>query len=201
MTEEKKPKPNIIEIAHKKRHIHLLEELQTNKSLPQSKIKELQKYEGGPTMPYIVSTQEDVSRAFAVAARTVPRWIKDGMPVMTDGKYNLLDIDNWRLIRQKKKEERQPNPKEFWDVKLKESKSKMADLALKKATGDLVPKSDIEKILNQMIGSFKRHLLSLPRIMAPQLQGLEPREIEALLASRIQEIISAFAQGKKLFKK
>jgi len=201
MEQEKKQKPNIIEIAHKKRHIHLLEELQTNKSLPQPKIRELQRYEGGPVMPGIVSTQEDVAKAFAVAARTVPRWIKDGMPVLSDGRYNLLDIDGWRLLRQKQKEDHKPNLKDFWDVKLKESKSKLSELALKKATAELIPKGDIERILDQMIGSFKRQILSLPRIMAPQLVGLEPREIEALLSTRIREIIGAFAQGKKLFKK
>lgn len=199
---ETSTRPNVIEIAHKKRHIHLLEELQTNKSLPQSKIRELQKYEGGPIMPGIVTTQQDVSKAFGVSVRTVERWIRDDMPVMSDGKYKLLDIDNWRLLRQKKKEVRgHSDEKELWDIKLKENKAKMAELALKKATGELLPKGDIEKILDQMISTFKRQILSLPRIMAPQLQGLEPREIEALLSARLREIIGAFAQGKRLFKK
>ena len=201
MTEAKKERPNVIEIAHKKRHIHLLEELQTNKSLPQSKIKELQKYEGGPIMPRIVETQEDVAKAFGVSVRTVERWVREDMPVMNNGHYKLLDIDNWRLLRMKKKEVAQDYSKDMWDSKLKENRAKIAELNFKKAMGELILKSDVERVLDQLIVSFKRQFLSLPRAIAPQCVGLEAREIEALLQARVREIIGSFAQGKKLFKK
>ncbi len=201
MTDTTAPaKPNIVELAKKKRYLNLLEKVQNGKALSNVELRELSKYEGGPFAPGEVETIDQVAAVFGVTGRTVHYWQRDGMPVNPNGRFDVNKIQEWRLSRgQQNKTEILLNM-EALDARLKEIRIKREEAKLKKELGELIAKNDVQKVMDQLITVFKRSFLSLPRSLAPQLVGLEPREIEAIISARIKEIIISFSQGKKLFK-
>jgi phage terminase Nu1 subunit (DNA packaging protein) len=189
----------VVEMAKKRRHIHLLEKLQRGKS----SIKELEQMEGDPNSPGTVDSQEKVAKVFGVDVRTVARWAKNGMPVTRQGNYDLLEIRAWRTLKSQKKSG-VPGKKsdlEAWDAKFREYKARLAEITFKKAIGELLPRETVERDLVHISLTVKRAFLALPRQVAPQLSGLEPRQIESLLSIRVKEIIGKFADGKVFFEK
>ncbi|MDD4980686.1 MAG: hypothetical protein PHC54_05410 [Candidatus Omnitrophica bacterium] len=207
MEEQVKLKPNLIEMAKKRRHLHLVEKLARGKSatptLSKAEIHELERYEGDPATPGVVDSREKVAKIFGVAWRTVERWVKDGMPITPDKKYDLLDIRAWREFKKRRnnksgKKNNLQDRKDTADATYREYKAKLAEIALKKVIGELIPRDIVEKELIQISIGIKRALLALPQQVAPQLVGLEARKIDALLTARIKEVIEAIADGKAL---
>lgn len=187
-----KNKPDIVTMAKKKRHITLLEKLHRGKSLSRSELKELAQFEKGDSRLEIIETQEQLAKAFKVSLRTVQRWITDGMPVTREGYYNLLEIQAWRLLRNDKKNKLDPDT-EKWVSRYRQAKAKQEEIKLKKITGELVDKQEVEKGRVERILVIKKALLSLPHEMAPALAGLDEREILVTLQERIEKIINNFA--------
>jgi phage terminase Nu1 subunit (DNA packaging protein) len=202
MAVESNKKPNVVEMAKKKRHIHLLEKLQKSQPLTSSELKELSKYESGPDEPGIVDSQEQVAKAFGVSLRTIAYWAKDGMPVTRDGRYDLKEIQAWRFIL-KHGDGDQSNGKpgskkalEEWEAKYREYKALREQMRYRQEIGELVERSLIEDGLIKISLAVKRAFLALPRNIATQLVGLEPRQIEARLRERVQEIIKDFSTDR-----
>ncbi|MFA4905055.1 MAG: hypothetical protein WC645_00975 [Candidatus Margulisiibacteriota bacterium] len=195
MTEQKQ---NLAEIAKKKRHLHLIEKLHNGKALTKQEIAELEQFEAEPLAPTVVKTLEEVAKVMDVSYRTVYRWKKDGMPVMGDGFYDLEQIKVWHTQRKDKNKNRATEGKDFWDEKIRKYKAAMLELALKKATGDLVSKDEVEKGRIARVIAVKRTLLALPTRLAPALAMKEPREIEAALYESLSEIVDEFAGTRRL---
>lgn len=200
---EEQTKPNLIEMAKKRRHLALVEKLAKGKSstpsLSRSEIHELERFELPPGSPAIVDTQEKVAKAFNVAVRTVQRWQRDGMPLTSDKRYDLADIQAWRIVNRKRKKSKQGS-KEHWDTQFREFKARLAEIEYKKELGELIPKKDVEQAFIHRIITIKRGLLALPRYLPPQLKGMDAREIENILRTHIEELIDNFSKGGKLSK-
>lgn len=210
MEEQNKPKSNLIEMAKKRRHLHLVEKLARGKSatptLSRAEINELKNFEGNPNSPGIVDSQEKVAKIFGVATRTVERWVREGMPITSDKKYDLLDIRTWREFKKHKgrklnKKNNLQDRKDAADAEYREYKARLAEIALKRVLGEVIPKEIVEKELIQISMGIKRILLALPQQVAPQLVGLETRQICTLLTVRITEAIKDISDGKALVRK
>lgn len=196
--------PNLVEMAKKKRHIFLIEKLQKGKTLTPKELKELAAFESGPNSPGIVPTQEEVAEAFKVSVRTVAYWARDGMPVTEDEQYDIREITAWRMMLQgrggKKKNPDTGDPDTVdWETEYRKFKALLIEIDYEKALGDVIPREDVEKGRVARILAVKRALIALPRALAPQLIGSDPREIEAIIMDRIREVISKFA-GEKFIK-
>lgn len=148
----------------------------------------------------IVTTLEQVAKVFEVSTRTVQFWKRDGMPVMPDGRYNLDDIRKWRIARGDHKCSPEALTKDALSAELQKIKIKREEMRFQKEMGELIAKSEVEGVLVHLLLAFKRSLLSLGRNISPQLTGLEPREIEAIINAKMRQILQDFSEGKKLFK-
>ena len=191
-------KPNLIEIAKKQREVKLIEKMQKGIPLSQSEMKELAKYQDGGSLPGILDSQDQVAKVFRVTSRTVANWVKDGMPVTKEGRYDIVEIQTWRFHKKNKK--RTGDEDDDWDAKYREYKAKLEQIKFKTTIGELIPMREVEAGLIQISIAIKRALLALPRSVAPRLVGLESREIENILRERVEEIINLFAQDN-IFKK
>lgn len=187
-------KPNVLELAKKKRHIHLLQKIQLGQTLSAGELRELQKLEGTELPAGVVETQGDVARAFKVAVRTVQRWAKDGMPQTPEGFYDITEIQAWRLLKENQVAASDTD-KEKWDTKFRQMKALLAEMEYKKRLGELVTLEEVEEGRVQRILAVKKALLSLPRRVAPQVAGLDVRSAQSVLEKRIHEIIDNFAKG------
>lgn len=194
----------IFEMAKKKRHIYLLEKMAKGKSgsptLSKAELKELAEFECNPNSPGMVDSQEKVAKGFGVAVRTVERWVKDGMPAMRDGRYNLADIQEWRFNKKKIKEGAAKDKGSKWEDQFREFKARLAEIEYKKKMGELLSREEVEHNEVQRVIAVKRSLLMLPRSLPPQLVGLEPRQIQLILLDRVKEICNNFA-GYRIGKK
>lgn len=189
-----KNKPNVLEIARKKRHIHLLQKIQAGQTLSGGELRELQKLEGTELPAGVVDTQEQVSKAFKVSVRTVQNWVRDGMPKTPEGFYDITEVQAWRLLKNNQVAGSDTD-KEKWDTKFRQMKALLAEMEYKKRLGELVTLEEVEEGRVQRILAVKKALLSLPRRVAPQVVGLDVRTAQTVLEKRINEIIDNFAKG------
>jgi phage terminase Nu1 subunit (DNA packaging protein) len=181
---------NLAEIARKKRHLYLIEKMQSRKPLTAQEIAELEQFEAEPLGPAVVKTMEEVARVMDVAYRTVQRWKKDGMPTTKEGFYDLDEIKAW--YEQRKVD--QAEDRAYWNTKILKHKATLLEMEVKKATFELMPREEVERGRIARIIAVKRSFLALPTRMAPVLAMKEPREIEAELYQAIIEIIEEFAR-------
>lgn len=151
--------------------------------------------------PGIIKTQEDLAKALKTTTRTIRRYVRDGMPRTKLGYYDLAEIQKWCL--EKNKGDSKPDKKNAneWDVEYRKTKALLADLQYREAIGELLPKEEVEKGRVARVLAIKRAFLALPRAVAPQLVGLEPREIEAFLMERVRDMITRFAESRDEKKK
>lgn len=183
-------KQNLAEIARKKRHLYLIEKMQSRKPLTAQEIAELEQFEAEPLGPAIVKTMEEVAKVMDVAYRTVQRWKKDGMPTTKEGFYDLDEIKAWYEQRNAD----QTDERSYWNAKILKYKATLLEFEVKKATSELMPREEVERGRIARIIAVKRSFLALPTRMAPVLAMKEPREIEAELYQAIIEIIEEFAR-------
>jgi len=194
-TKDQNKQSDILTMARKKRHIHLLEKIQKGKSLSSRELRELEKFEGTPLPPGVVKTQEEVAKAFHVSTRTVQYWTRDGMPRTKKGFYDLIEVQAWREIKkQQRNKTKKTIGKEDWNAKYRKYKAQLAEIELKKAYGQVVSRKEVEKGQVARILVVKRALLSLPKVVAPVISGMEPREIQVYLTAKIKEIIEQFSK-------
>ncbi|HUW32963.1 MAG TPA: hypothetical protein VM223_15250 [Planctomycetota bacterium] len=201
-----------MELARKKRHLHLLQKMQQGQALTPGELKELEEYErmpkaGKPTAPTpsspgICRSQKELGQVFGVTARTVQYWTVEGCPRNADGSYSILAVQQWKAAREHtaqadaeedEDDELGGHSKEFWEARYRRIKSELARLELDKATGKLLEAEEVEKGRVARITIVRRKLLPIPRQIAPALVGLEPHEIEAALAERLRDICVEFA--------
>ena len=191
MTEQNKNQ-NLAEIARKKRYLHLIEKLHSGTPLSNQEIKELEIFEAEPLGDAVVKTIEEVAKIMEVNWRTVYRWKREGMPITKDGYYDLEEIKRWHDGRTGNTDE-EIEGKIYWETKLRKYKASLLELELKRVTGELLPRDEVEKGRIERIIAVKRAFLALPTRLAPVLAMKEPREIEVELYEAISEIIDEFA--------
>ncbi len=198
----KKEKPDIIAMAKKKRHIHLLQKLQKSKSLSKSELKELQAFEEAPALPPgVVKNRDEVAKVFHVSVRTVHNWVRDGMPVTAEGNYNIIAVREWRAARKEVKEGKGKGKKENWEDKLRKYRAQRAKLELRQLEGKLISLSEVEAGRIARIIAVKRALLALPKAIAPVIAGMGPREVQAYLTERIRDVILKFTGRENINEK
>lgn len=195
-------KLRIIEMAKKRRHLHLVEKLARGKSstptLSKAEIHELEKYEGDPGSLGIVDSQEKVAKIFGVSVRTIQHWVRDNMPVTPQGTYDVIEIRAWRMVRNQRR--LKGKNKIDWEQKYREYKARLAELELKKVLGEVIDVGLVEKELIAIFTVIKKSFLSLGRQISPQLSGLDTRQICNLLDERIKEILGELSDEKIILK-
>lgn len=199
MTEQKQNQ-NLAEIARKKRYLHLIEKLHGGTALSKQEIKELEDFEAEPLGDTAVKTIEEVAKIMEVNWRTVYRWKRDGMPVTKDGYYDLEEIKKW-YDGKTGNTDGEIEGKIYWETKLRKYKASLLELELKRVTGELLPRDEVEEGRIARIIAIKRAFLALPTRLAPVLAMKEPREIEVELYEAISEIIDEFAGVRNDHKK
>jgi phage terminase Nu1 subunit (DNA packaging protein) len=198
MNNDKPQKPNIVEMARKRRHVKILEKLHKGEAPTKSEIKELVDYENGQPNPGTVDNQDQVAHVFGVSVRTVQNWVRDGMPVMKNGKYDIKEIQAWKFLRKPgaKSKKSAEAIAENWENKYREYKAKLAEIDLKKAMEEVIPRAAAEETLKSLVRAFKKKILGMPRQLAPQLEGLTTVEIRHTMETQINAILTEFAKGK-----
>lgn len=191
---------DVIEVANKKRHIYLLEKTHKGKHLTKKELEELKEYEEkhqgkkkkGKVKPNknIVSTIPQLAKEIGCGARTIQNWKSEGMPVRPDKTYDVKAIQKWREERDNR---RKPTEVEKTEEQKKKIQLEILSMDLKVRKGELISLEDVEKGRVARVLAVKQELLAVPRAMAKALENMEARQIEALLKSKMNQIVTKFS--------
>jgi phage terminase Nu1 subunit (DNA packaging protein) len=193
LTEEKQ---NLAEIARKKRHLYLIQKLNTG-NLTKPEIKELEEFEKGDEKRVIVKTLDELQEVMNVSERTLFRWKKEGMPVTKEGFYDLEEISEWYKTKVGLIPADESEGKFYWQELILKCKARLLEIEVAKAQGELMPRKEVEQGWAMRVSAVRAEFTALPDRVAPILAMKEPREIKKLLLDAIIEITDEFAGVKK----
>jgi hypothetical protein len=154
------------------------------------------------TSDSIVDSLEKVAAHFKKSLRTVQRWAyKHGMPSLSGGRYDLIQIRAWRDKQQGvrgpgrpgEQEQRQWNlpeesGKDFWDKEGKKYQALVRQLEYRTRLGELVERAEVESLFAARAMAFKISMLGFARVLPPLLiYCTNEREIEAIISRVARE--------------
>jgi phage terminase Nu1 subunit (DNA packaging protein) len=162
----------------------------------------------------IVDSKEDVGSHVGKSWRTVYRWIKEGLPVLPDGKFDLEQVDEWLRRRKGAGDPSRVNneagksgsgkpesfdDKDYWDKESKKQQAKLRELDYRRRTGELIERSLIEAQQIERILVVKQGLRTMSRRMIPHLFACQSeREMAIILDKEINRLIEAFSRSYEL---
>lgn len=153
-------------------------------------LQELQARRDDRTLP-------EIAFLFRKDPRTVTKLAKvDGLPRDDRGIYNLQKVVPWMV--------------EFWDKQIREARTggesesqarkrlytvnaDIKQMELARLRKEVVTRTDVELSLGPLLKAIREKILGRSRKIAPQLQGLTPVEVEALLLKYDTEALNELA--------
>jgi phage terminase Nu1 subunit (DNA packaging protein) len=157
----------------------------------------------------IVDSMEKVARHFGKSLRQVQRWATQGMPVLSGGRYDLLQVAAWRRLKKggrgpavmsDPRSQGQPylvaeGDKDYWDMRAKKAQAEQRELDLRQRRGELIERQEVEQLFISRIMAVKQGLLSLSRGLPPQLiHCKEEREMEGMIARVVRDLLESFSR-------
>ncbi len=144
----------------------------------------------------IVDSLEKVAAHFKKSLRTVQRWAyRKGMPSLSGGRYDLIQIRAWRDQQQGvrgpgrpgEQELRQWNlpeesGKDFWDKEGKKYQALVRQLEYRNRLGELVERAEVEALFAARAMAFKVSMLGFARVLPALLTHCaNEREMETVI--------------------
>lgn len=140
---------------------------------------------------YIVSNQKIVAVVFNKSIRSIQRWASEGMPVRSDGRYDLSEIYLWRAKIEA--EEREKESQNKWKDDHEKWKAKQAEVRYQKMIGELVSAEEVKEERIKRILVWKRQMMQLPHVLAPKVEGMTAREAQVVINDHINTILDRFS--------
>lgn len=152
---------------------------------------------------YRAIPQKELGEIIGTPVRMVRKWTGMGMPRNAGGSYDLFAVLPW--LRERWSSDRAEAGKGTADAAERKltAQAAKAEHELAVLEGRFVEREEMERLLVGLVVTARRAIQNLPRELAQRLSGMEPREIEALITSRIDEILTELsgertkARGKK----
>jgi phage terminase Nu1 subunit (DNA packaging protein) len=184
----------------------LLDKLKKGDSLAGHELKLLEKVESeikakkAGESRRVIKTQKALAEYLSRSERTIAYYKNQGMPVNLDGTYDLDAIDAWFDDR-KEKGTGQPHggkpdtgDKSGWEAVYKEMKARIAELELRKLSGELISREEVYQQFVARILEIGRALSALSRKLPPLLEGKEKRDMEEIIEGETRIIRERFAR-------
>lgn len=160
-----------------------------------------------PDLNDILIGIEAVAKHFGVAVRTVYRWQREGMPRLSQNRYDPLQIQEWRerrcgILRPKGPGYTDPSQltfadagsnKDFHEERLKKAKADLAEMEVRKRRGEIMERAEVDQYIVTRCIATKFGLFALPRALPPVLiQCRTEREMEIVILKAVRELALAF---------
>ena len=143
-----------------------------------------------------MTNQKAVADHFGVTTRQVRNWLKDGAPRKSTNEYDLDEIDEWRLFNSA--EDVDETGTNWGREQKKENVLRLRD-ERRKRNRELIELAEAERECVEMVTRFKRALLRLPKVCAPELEGHSQGEVTKILtAAACKKAAKSAAARKKL---
>ena len=151
-----------------------------------------------PTIDPEKVTGSQLARIYGVTTGAVSHWVRrDGCPRNDDGTYSIAEVIQWREARLAVAASEVTAGGSPALERKRLAEAEMAEIKLGEQRGELIAVQEWRREQTAKIQIVKRALLSMPRRMAPLLQGLNARQIEGQLGEELRRVIAQFA-GQRL---
>jgi len=186
---------DVVEVARKQRHLHLLEKLRNGETLTAAEVRELDALEHPQSDKVSLS---EIAELLGICKSSVWNWVKRGMPKNSDGTYSVAAVRAWVAARDAEKNEasKASDDETEWTVEYRKFKALMAKLDYEKRQGQLVEVAEVDAVNVRKVLALKQRLLMLPRTLGPRLVGLNAEAISLMIEEEIMSAIRDFAEGR-----
>jgi len=152
-------------------------------------------------------TRVQLAQILQKDARTIARWLEDGLPVAVKGrggrpsKYDLADCVPWVIERELQIRSadtggtESPLSPQAERAKLDHARRQELELKLRVRNGELVEVESIQAEYADIAVAVKSRLRAIPDAVADQIAGRPAAAIKALLSSKIDDALHELARG------
>lgn len=157
--------------------------------------------------PKILNSPKALAKHLGKSSRTIRRWIKAGIPQLSDGRFDVGQVQTWIEGRQGLitgalaiPKDQDPGAareggKDHWDKEGKKYQAKSRELEYRRRLGELIERSEVESLFVSRVLAVKQGLLNLSRALPPLLAACQnEREMEAIIAGKVRELLEEFAR-------
>jgi hypothetical protein len=162
--------------------------------------------------PQTAATPAELAKALNVNRATAYRWIQHGLPRRDDGTFDLAAAVDWVKRYRSRAADRSPAAAVVADLgtghvpttaresaadEYRRIKSAIAAIALRKAEGSVVDRTEVAELLRTRARIFRVRLDALRRRLATLLVGLQSvREIERVIDVEFDELLREAYEGQ-----
>lgn len=147
----------------------------------------------------VVNTQA-VAKMFGVTDRRVRQFVEEGViSRVGHGRFDLVDtvsryIAHLRLSNDKLDENDITESLEYEKYLHEKARREKAEIELSHIKGNMHSSSEVEKVMNNMLASFRAKMLALPTKVAPSLIARDDiSQIEQMIETQIHEALFELA--------
>lgn len=163
---------------------------------------------------------DEAAAHFRKTKRTIYRWVRDGFPLLADGRVDLDEAEVWVRRRRglpvkagadsggEARGGLEPEArsvegsleddgfgKEYWDSENKKYQAGLRRLELQKRQGEIIERVKVEDLFISRIAAVKQGLLTLTRSLPPELIVCQSeREMAVVIDKLVRELLETFAR-------
>jgi len=160
----------------------------------------------------IIDNVDDLAGHFGKSSRTIRRWIVSGMPMLPDGRFDILQVTAWRRSKkgsavsndylgegdtQQGKQEVSPGigDKDYWDMVSKKEQALKRQLDRREREEELMERKAHEDVSIIRIIEVKALLLAFERVLPPELIHCRTdREMSEVIRKFTHRILKRFSR-------
>lgn len=146
--------------------------------------------------PQFVVSVADIAAIFGVADRTIQRLVKDGLPQIGHGKYDIRQCVQWQFgqIRSENAARGDMTPRDELAV----AQRAKVELETAQLRGTLLPRDLVARAMNQVAALVASQLDGMaPRLAGELADMTEPQQIQSTLLREARAVRGAIAQAMR----
>ncbi len=149
-------------------------------------------------MTKVAKTCAELARILGVSQSVVYRLEKiDGLQRAPDGAFDVAEARQLLKTRQGRKKGDWPGLAPDLKLRRQQADTKLTELKLKKATGELHGNADCVRQIYQVEMRAKRELLTMGRVLSSHLVGKDGQEMASIIDAHITKIMDELSEGYK----
>lgn len=146
-------------------------------------------------MDSVVVNTQAVAKMFGVTDRRVRQFVEEGViDRVGHGRFNVIDtvnkyVTHLRMSNDQLDENDITESLEYERYLHEKAKREKAEIELAHIKGTMHSANEVEKVMNNMLASFRARMLSLPSKVTPSLANQEVADIEKIIESQVHEAL------------
>lgn len=123
-----------------------------------------------------------------MTAKTVAEWVKQGMPKLSRGRFDLTKVEQWRKDVLGQRDEGKKDTKAYWQMQKWKLDCRKSEIAIAELEGSLHSRDECSRSLTALRAKESRILHTLPDRLASRFPELGAK-LKQAAAEEVDEIL------------